>query len=82
MDNDTAGYFALAFIIFVLALLFNFIPWFIAKSRDLSGSGALFLVNFLFGWTMIGWVLCMLWAVLGQTKAQKRFYERGGAPAA
>ena len=27
----------------------------------------LFLVNMLIGWTVIGWVLCLLWAIFGQT---------------
>ena len=56
-----------------------FLPTSIATRRELaSGTGALFLVNLLFGWTLIGWLACLLWAALGQTRQQAAFYARGG----
>lgn len=64
---------------FVLGLILYLLPWLIAKGRDMQGTGALLFVNLFFGWSGIGWVACLLWAALGQTKAQKRFYESAKA---
>jgi hypothetical protein len=36
------------------------VPWAIAVQRSRSDSGAVFLINLLLGWTIIGWV----WALV------------------
>jgi hypothetical protein len=59
------GILILLAIVFVLLLL---IPWFIARSRGVATRGWLLLVLLLFGWTLIGWAVCLLWAVLGETE--------------
>ncbi|HEX4260174.1 MAG TPA: superinfection immunity protein [Acetobacteraceae bacterium] len=57
-----------------------FLPTIIARSRDVASGGGLFWVNLLFGWTMIGWVLCLFWAILGQTRAQLAYRGYAGYP--
>ena len=39
-----------------------FLPWAIAETRGKSNSGSVGLVNFLLGWTIIGWVVALIMA--------------------
>ena len=41
----------------------HFMPTFIAGSRHVHNFWWIFLINFLFGWTVIGWVLALIWAI-------------------
>lgn len=50
------------------------IPTAIALWRGTANTFLIFLVNFLLGWTGVIWIVCMIWACVGQTKMQKRFY--------
>ena len=44
----------------IFSLLLYFLPTIIA--RDKSDLMAVFLVNLLFGWTVIGWFVALIWA--------------------
>jgi len=48
----------------LLALVLYFVPSFIAAQR-MERPGGVFVVNFLLGWTLIGWILALAWAVRG-----------------
>lgn len=39
-----------------------FLPWAVAASRGKSNSGAIAVVNFLLGWTVIGWIIALVMA--------------------
>jgi len=39
------------------------IPWVIAVYRRHSKAGAIFTVNFFFGWTIAGWIVALIWAI-------------------
>jgi hypothetical protein len=41
-----------------------FIPWFLAKLRRHPQSLAIFIANVAFGFTLIGWVIVLIWAAL------------------
>ena len=41
-----------------------FLPSFIAFSRDHKNKVAIFLLNFLLGWTVLGWVGSFVWSVM------------------
>jgi hypothetical protein len=44
----------------ICAMALYFLPSIIGhKKRDFAG---IFIVNFLFGWTVIGWIIAMVWA--------------------
>lgn len=45
-----------------------FLPWIIALLRGTNSNGSIFLVNLLLGWTMIGWVIVLIWAFVAQRK--------------
>jgi hypothetical protein len=48
-------------LIFLLAIYF--IPTIAAYSKHKWNAGAIFALNLLLGWTLIGWVVAFVWAV-------------------
>lgn len=64
-----------------LCLFLYFLPSIIGISRGINADGALFFVNLLFGWTVLGWFICLIWAATGATKAQDAFYRKAAAQA-
>jgi hypothetical protein len=46
-----------------------FMPTIIALLRDKHGAGIVALVNFLLGWTVIGWFFAFMWSCTGKTRA-------------
>ncbi len=58
------------------ALLLLLVPWFIARRRGVATRGWLLVVDLLFGWSVLGWFVCLLWAALGETEDAVRIRER------
>jgi len=53
-----------AMLLLVFALLIYFAPAIVAGSRSHPNGTAIFALNFLAGWTFLGWVVAMVWALL------------------
>ena len=51
-----------------LALTVFFIPTTIARRRQHRNATGIFLVNLFAGWTLIGWVGALVWAVYNERK--------------
>jgi Superinfection immunity protein len=50
------------------AILLYFVPSIIAhKKRDFP---AIFIVNLLFGWTVVGWIIALVWACAAEARPQ------------
>jgi hypothetical protein len=49
----------------LVLLALYFLPFLVALGRHNVSTGAIFVVNFLFGWTGIGWILTLVWALVG-----------------
>lgn len=47
-------------VLFILAVYF--LPWLIAGVRHHHNSGAIAVTNLLFGWTVLGWGIALIWA--------------------
>jgi hypothetical protein len=63
---DTAQMSALAGIIFlIIGLFLYFLPAIIAVDRKLLNTGSIFIVNLFLGWTLVGWVGALAWALAG-----------------
>lgn len=45
-----------------------FLPSITASTRKHSNKNAIFVLNILMGWTVIGWVMAMVWAFTANTK--------------
>jgi hypothetical protein len=60
--------------LFFSALLY-FLPTMIARHKaDFTG---VFLVNLLLGWTVIGWLVALVWACAGESYVPVRFVPIG-----
>lgn len=51
-----------------IAFAVYFLPSWIAHSRNKANIGAIFALNFLAGWTFIGWVVALVWALTVEEK--------------
>ena len=62
----------------VLAVLFilYMLPWLIALERKHPNSAPIFVVNLFLGWTLIGFVVCLAWAV-GNKVPQSDYMKPG-----
>jgi hypothetical protein len=50
----------------IFATLMYFLPSIIAhRKRDFAG---IFMVNLLFGWTVVGWVIALVWACVADVR--------------
>jgi hypothetical protein len=51
------------FPIFGFGAILYFLPAIIAFARSKRDSGAILVLNLLLGWTAIGWVIALVWAL-------------------
>ncbi len=51
------------FPLFGFGFVMYFLPSIIALARSKRDIAAIILLNFFLGWTMIGWVVALVWAV-------------------
>lgn len=61
------GIFALIFV--AIGLLVYLLPTVIAHRRQHRKAVGLFWLNFFLGWTLVGWVAALVWAVSGDSFA-------------
>ena len=47
----------------IILLIAYFLPSVVAAVRVTKRGGAIFLLNLLLGWTVIGWIIALVWAV-------------------
>ncbi|WP_255535671.1 superinfection immunity protein [Polynucleobacter sp. es-GGE-1] len=46
-----------------LLSLFYFLPFAIAFNKRRANTGAIFALNLFLGWSLIGWVVSLVWAL-------------------
>jgi cytoskeletal protein RodZ len=51
----------------ILLILLYFVPSLVAKLRKKRNRDAIMLLNLLLGWTVIGWIVALIWAVTVDT---------------
>jgi Superinfection immunity protein len=71
---DVFGYFMALF----LAAAVYFLPSIVAVKRNKINAGAIFVVNFFLGWTLLGWALPLAWALLHEGKRTVHWAEEPG----
>jgi len=49
-------------IIIFLVLLVYFAPTAVASGREHHQTGAIFVLNLLLGWTLLGWLIALIWS--------------------
>jgi hypothetical protein len=50
-------------------------PWLDARRRGIASRRALFWVNLLLGWTVVGWFACVLWSRWAQS-AETAYFDK------
>ncbi len=60
MNNDEA----ITLILILVALTIYFFPWLIALNRKHRQKAAIFVLNLFLGWTLLGWVISLVWALI------------------
>lgn len=48
----------------LLIVALYFLPWLIALSRHHNNAVAIFFLNLLLGWTLVGWVVALVWSFM------------------
>lgn len=43
-------------------------PSFLAAKRKCKSGMGILIINFTLGWTFVGWVVALIWAVIGEPK--------------
>jgi hypothetical protein len=46
----------------VIAIAIYLIPWLVAAMNHRRNENAIFVLNVLLGWTVVGWVIALVWA--------------------
>jgi hypothetical protein len=54
---------------FGFGFVLYFLPSIVALARSKRDIVAILLLNFFLGWTAIGWIVALIWAVKGDTPA-------------
>jgi hypothetical protein len=63
----------------LVVLLIYFLPTVIALARGHLSALAIFFLNLFLGWTMLGWLIALVWSCTGNTVANLRRLEAGAA---
>jgi ABC-type sugar transport system permease subunit len=50
-------------VLITLLSLFYFLPFAIAFNRKRANTGAIFALNLFLGWSLIGWVVALVWSL-------------------
>ena len=51
-----------AFLLIIFIIMLYFIPAIIASNRKHPAANAITFVNLIAGWSLLGWVVCLIWA--------------------
>lgn len=57
---------------FGFGFVMYFLPSIVALARSKRDLFSIFLLNFFLGWTMIGWIVALVWAVKADVPATVR----------
>jgi uncharacterized membrane protein YqaE (UPF0057 family) len=56
----------MAIALVIVALLIYFLPSLVARKKQ--NANAIFILNLLLGWTLLGWVVALVWALTNEEK--------------
>ena len=56
------------FILCIIALTLYFLPAIVAYNRKKNNANSIFILNLFMGWSGIGWVIALVWAVAEDKK--------------
>jgi hypothetical protein len=74
-STDFSGFFAA--VLCSLGALLYLVPWVVACRRHVYAQAGIIVLNLLLGWTVLGWVGALIWALSAETESQAKL--RGAA---
>jgi hypothetical protein len=60
-------------LLFCLAMVLYFLPAILADKRGHSRLVPIFILNFFLGWTLVGWVIALMWVYMEEKSRPNRF---------
>jgi hypothetical protein len=57
--------------------LIYWMPTIVALARQSNSRGGIAALNFFFGWTVLGWIVAMVWCI-GSTTGYRRLHKQTG----
>ncbi|MEN9846409.1 MAG: hypothetical protein RIS36_1556 [Pseudomonadota bacterium] len=60
-----------AFLVLLSAFVAYILPSVIARLRNHKNTNSLFIINLFFGWTILGWVICLAWSFSSNVAEKK-----------
>lgn len=64
----------------IVIILVYFLPAFIATMRHHHNSGAVFVLNLLLGWTVLGWIIALVWSCTASKLDQQDDSDSAACP--
>ena len=64
-------------LIFIVMGVFYFLPSIVAVASGKSNAAAICALNFFLGWTLIGWVVSLVWSLSSDRPQQTTVIDRG-----
>jgi hypothetical protein len=64
------------FMVLFFGLGIYFMPWLIAIERGHHNATAIFMLDLLLGWTLLGWVIAMVWSCTTVDFSKGRRFKR------
>jgi hypothetical protein len=62
------GSFLTGTVIVVAIIYFYFLPTITAGEKGKENTKAIFFLNLVLGWTVLGWIVAMVWAITNDTR--------------
>lgn len=60
-----------ASLVVTAGLFFYLLPAMIASIRQVDRAGAIIVINVIFGWTVLGWIAALLWAITDKEQTRR-----------
>jgi len=57
-------------VLMILIVAIYMLPTLLAYGRDHPRRSTITLVNILFGWTLVGWLVVFIWALMGESEVE------------
>lgn len=67
-------------LVFLVCLVIYFIPFIIALANNSNRMPGIFWLNFLAGWSIVGWIIALVWAVTSNRDNRKKIVGSVSAP--
>ena len=68
VSKEVIFYWVLCGVAVLIGVAIYFAPTLVARNRNHRNIGALFVLNLLLGWTVLGWVGALVWALVEQER--------------